>query len=384
MYAPFTAQKVLADQVQALNSERKEWSDLRADLEKRIIEGRNLNASIQSELDNIRLVNANLERDLQSKQHSGAAATSTDESHWKNQFESLQRNHHELKVRLESQEHVTEEVRMEATKFLREMKTLSDQCGASWDREEALTNQVIQLEQQVKEWQNRYARAKTQSRDLRASSSGVAADSPDLLGYARDGGFVDPHGLVGDVQVTKYQIAIDELLRVARVEQPSSITDCMKSTILCVRRILQGLGDVPCPAGDDDDSGNPVLILRNRISAHANNLITVSKAFSSSKGMTPVSLLDATASHLSVAIMELIQIVKIRPTSPGEFDEEDELEDKFISGVGPIASSGFPLDQTQNGGRRFSDESIYSSVQPTQNSFAGMGHIQGHNPNQRY
>jgi hypothetical protein len=64
--------------------------------------------------------------------------------------------------------------------------------------------------------------------------------------------------------------------------------------------------------------------LKQKISVTANNLITATKNYAISKGISPVSLLDAAASHLTMAIVELIRLLKICPTPPLELDDDDD------------------------------------------------------------
>ena len=68
--------------------------------------------------------------------------------------------------------------------------------------------------------------------------------------------------------------------------------------------------------------------LKSRVSATANNLITATKNHTSSGGLSPVSLLDAAASHLSTAVVELVKHVKVRPTPEDELEGDDEDADR--------------------------------------------------------
>ena len=222
--------------------------------------------------------------------------------------------------------------------FLQEMRELSARSDNALEKEERLLQQVASLETELKEWKSRYAGAKTQLRSLKASSIGLASlASPDITNYTRDASFATPDGMVKDVHVTKFQLSIDELLQVARRSGPEQVLDSMKHVVKCVRAITgdldsTSLSQVQSPSGSVN--GDVVLSpekqqakLKARVSATANNLITASKNHASSAGLSPVSLLDAAASHLSTAVVELVKHVKIRPTPEGELEENEE-EDK--------------------------------------------------------
>jgi len=69
-------------------------------------------------------------------------------------------------------------------------------------------------------------------------------------------------------------------------------------------------------------------------------------------GISPISILDAAASHLTAAVVELIRSVKVRPTSDGELEEEDD------SSLPTDGSPGYFSVQLG----RTSGESTYSGV----------------------
>lgn len=269
---------------------------------------------------------------------------------WKGRYEDLRQENEELQRELQDQQKVTNEVRQEAFAFLNEMKALSDRSGQSWEREEKLVQQVHRLEEEVSEWKSRYARTKTQLRTLRTTSMGMAIHPPDAGQYAKDGSLSRDDGLVKDVHVTKFQIAIDGVLRTARTGEPQGVIDSMKSVVAAVRDICQDITD---SVSSDDELQQQRAKLRSNVSGTANNFITASKNYAQSNGVSPISLLDAAASHLAAAVVELVRTVKIRPTPAGELGDEDDAP--LVNGSG--------AHQNHNAFNRRSSitESIYSS-----------------------
>jgi hypothetical protein len=344
----------------AANMEKKEWSDLKQELESKLADAQNLNESLQSELDRVRSSQANSERELRAQieelRESGGPRGMGPSN------PELERENEELRSDLREQQIVTDEVRREAQEFLREMRILSERTTSSYDREEQLTLMVTKLEDEVKDWRNRYARTKTQLRGLRASSMGLTIQQAKVT---KDNGFTQDNGLVKDVHVTKFQISIDELLRIARTEDPARVIDFMKSVVVNVRRITQDI--------DEGTSSNGELAqqqakLKSRVSATANNLITASKNFAAANGLSPVSLLDAAASHLTSAIVELVRTVKIRPTPAGELEDDDDgnLEPVDTRGFFPVQNpkqeSNPPPFLGLRNGRTSADSSMYSPI----------------------
>ncbi|KAI9802253.1 MAG: hypothetical protein M1825_002974 [Sarcosagium campestre] len=341
-----------------INAEREKWSDLRSSLEHKVAEAVNLNDNLQSELERVRAESANMERDMRNQLDNAHKGANNSGNEWKERYLALERDHKELKIDLREQQQVTEEVRKDAATWLAEMKILTDRSDEAWEREEQRAHEVERLEEELKEWKSRYARTKTQVRSLRASSVGLASQLPDARDLAKNGGFASLEGLVKDVHVTKFQIAIDELLRVARNGEFQLVIEHMKAVVATVRHITQDIGDEPT---DEHEEASQRTKLKIRVSATANNLITASKNYASSHGISPVSLLDAAASHLTASIIELVRAVKIRPTPGSDLEEE---KDDTLSRLPPGETPSYlPIRPG-----RVSAESSYSFDLPSRDS----------------
>ncbi len=294
---------------------------MQSDLENKLTEARNLNNNLQSELDKVRNNHANTERELRSQVDTLATQASVGKSEWKARYDNLDKVHQELRSALLRQDKVTTEVKQEAASFLNQMRALSERSSDSQEREDNLVRQVHKLEKEVQEWKGRYARKRTQARALRASAMTMSLQQADAGQVAKDGDFTAQDGLVKDVHITRFQIAIDELLQSARGDEPNAVLTRVKPVVIAVRDITIDLGDMQ---SSQDEAMQQRHKLRAKVSATANNLVTASKNFAMSKGLSPVSILDAAASHLTISIVELIRDVKIRPTPAQELEEEEE------------------------------------------------------------
>ena len=261
--------------------------------------------------------------------------------------QELQQDCQELQQELLEQQRVTDEVRREAASFLEEMKGISDRSDKSWQREEQLGRRVQSLEAEVEEWKGRYARAKAQLRSNNTGSTILSIQPPHL---EHEGSLLRRDGLVRNYNVTQFQIAVDQALQVARQTsgdaKAAPLLDQMKAVVAAVKRICE-----------DVDGGNPELKttkMRLRVSATANNFITAAKNYAYAKGVSPVSLLDAAASHLSAAIVDLVHAVKMRPAADGELEDEEEGREAGYDGGKTAVVNG--------GGRISPADSIYSST----------------------
>ncbi|KAK0630119.1 hypothetical protein B0T17DRAFT_210799 [Bombardia bombarda] len=345
----------------AANLEKKELDDARDALENKLAEAQELNDSLQRELDRIRDEHANEVRELREEIEDIRQSNSKPQPNGAADAE-LERENQDLRISLQEQQQVTEEVRREAQEFMREMRMLSQQSGATWERQVELEKTIESLEKEVRDWRNRYARTKTQLRNMRASSLGLTIDQ-DAGKYVREKGFTQENGLVKDVHVTKFQIAIDELLQRARVNNPEQVIDSMKAVVVSVRRITK---DIDESAPKSDEVMQQQARLKSRVSSTANNLITASRNFASAAGISPVSLLDAAASHLVAAVVELLRTVKIRSTPAGELDDDDD------GTITPVDSTGF-FSPRSNGQSQASNTTSVQESLPPPPPFQGLG-----------
>lgn len=310
----------------ATNLEKQEWADIRLNLENKLAEAQNLNRTMKQELERVRddfdQETRQLQGELSSLQSSSRGARASSE---------LERDNDQLRESLRQQRQVTEEVRREAQEFLGEMRALSQQSGATYEKQAEMEKTIENLEREVREWRNRYARTKTQLRSMRASSLGLSMEH-DAAKYVRDQGYMDGNGLVKDVHVVKFQTAIDELLHTARKETPEKTIDAMKLVVVGVRRITR---DVDESAPNDEELAQQQSRLKAKVSSTANGLITATKNFAGGAGISPVSLVDAAASHLTAAVVDLLRVAKIRTTPSGELDDDDD------GTITPVDSSFF-------------------------------------------
>jgi hypothetical protein len=295
-------------------NEREMERDFKAQLNEARREGQEVERDLRAQLDAAA-------RSESSRSLSRSDSTNGD---WRNRYQALERE-------LAEQRQTTEEVRREAAQSLLEMQALSQQSAETLEKEERLLDSVSALEREVRDWKSRYAKVKSQNRSLRASSLGLPGINGDAAQYTRDSAFVSQEGLVKDFHLTNYQVAIDELLQLARRSDSEAMIGGMKQVVVCVRQISADIEvAVSTPVGSADesksDSTKEPARLRAKLSQTANNLITASKAHAAAAGLAPVSLLDAAASHLTVAVVDVVRALKIRPTPPEELEREEYEE----------------------------------------------------------
>ncbi|EXJ83296.1 hypothetical protein A1O1_06915 [Capronia coronata CBS 617.96] len=325
------------ERLQQLSTQNDEWSLTRRTLEEKLEQAENLNKSLREEIDKLK----------EEPSHSGGENVL-----WKTKYLQLDRDHVVLQEQLEQQRELTEEVGRQGQLYLEEMRAMAQAGDGNFEREEKLQAEVNKLQEEVKEWKARYVKAKTQLRSVRTSSLGLNIPQADLGRQA--GALQDRDGLVKDIHVTRFQMSIDELLRIARSDAPQAVLDHMKTVVLAVRAITSDI-DAAAPPDKDEELAKRRTKLKSKVSATANNLITASKNFASASGLYPVSLVDAAASHLTTAVVDLLHAVKIRPSPDGELEVEDD------STMEPLQSNGY-FNLAENLRRRSAIESVYSAL----------------------
>jgi hypothetical protein len=153
------------------------------------------------------------------------------------------------------------------------------------------------------------------------SGGGGGGDEPlSRIRYTQDGGILDR-------QLTEFQSSIDSLLTIGRSPTPAKVLTAMRTVVDSVSAVLNN----PRPQFGSDSSARA---LNERLEDTLSNLVTAAKNHAQSYGLSPVSLLDAAASHVSETVLELARYVGVR-RGDGRRDDDD-----FRGGGGPNGGGG--------------------------------------------
>lgn len=136
----------------------------------------------------------------------------------------------------------------------------------------------------------------------------------DQLPMAPDGGLLDIH-------VTAFVSAIDSLLTAGRSSAPTRVLVPMKAVVTSTTAITDDVRAYEQRPPRTDVDVELLRSLRERAEATLTNLVAASKTHATSSGMSPVSLLDAAASHVSVTLTEIAKMIYIRKASRAEQED---------------------------------------------------------------
>ena len=284
---------------------------------------------LSSQLEETRRIGMETEQDLRAQLDASSRGLG-ENSEWQQRYESLERE-------LANQRHTTEEVRQEASQFLQEMRILSHQSVEAVEKEDRLLDQIAQLERDVRDWKSRYAKSKSQARSLRSSVMGLPQANGSAPEFARGAAFTSPTGLIKDFHITRFQLAIDELLHMARDSDYEALIESMKNVVMAVREITS---DMDTSENGASEASSKQIKLKARVSHSANHLITTAKSHASAAGIAPVSLIDAAASHLTAAVVDIVRALKIRPSSADELSADHEEFIQLSAKPAPLNARG--------------------------------------------
>lgn len=192
------------------------------------------------------------------------------------------------------------------------MRSLTSQQDTFLESHTNSTREVARLQAEIREWKSRYSQLKVQVRSSNPSSIGSSSHLNSPIRIDLKSRLVPTDdGIIEDSSIIRFQNSIDELLAAARRDD-NEVLEVMTEVVKATRAITDDLKRHGNRVVEDDPN---VRKLTSRLSATANNLITATKNHVSSHGLSPVSLVDAAASHLTSTVVDLVKVVKMRPSS---------------------------------------------------------------------
>ncbi|KAF9268744.1 hypothetical protein L218DRAFT_954190 [Marasmius fiardii PR-910] len=211
-------------------------------------------------------------------------------------------------------------------KLRSDMQNLITELGDLSHRNDELTTvnhtQLItmrDLEHQVKDYKRKYEQAKTELRSVKVTSQ-LFTQAP-KMDKLEDQLPVSPEGGVLDIHITAFVSAVDALLLAGRSNAPTRVLTPMKSVVNAVTCIVDDIRAFERRPPKLDVDYNAIRFLRERAEATLSNLVAVAKTHATSAGMSPVSLLDAAASHVCATVTDIGKAIFIRKASKAEQEQ---------------------------------------------------------------
>ncbi|KAL9083712.1 MAG: hypothetical protein Q9159_005612 [Coniocarpon cinnabarinum] len=321
----------------AMEEERERSSNVTSDLEKQISNAKSLNSSLQAEIDRMR---ADREADdwrekyehLEQELNSHRASKDGLESELYEHRQAREALEEEITEHMQAREAIeqeyasfresTEDIRTHNAESMRDIRSLAEQLRDRSDAEESLAKNNVELKEQLEDLKSRHVKTRAHLRSLKASSTGLYIQQPTAAKVLQEDSVLDSQGAIHDVSVTKFQLAVDELLQLARAEESGNVFGYMHTLVASVRGITNDVSKAN-PRGPEDFMKRRKK-LEARIASTTNHLISVCKNHAVGQGLAPVALVDAAASHLSAAVVDYVKLMKVRPSYEGELEDHDD------------------------------------------------------------
>ncbi|KAF5388773.1 hypothetical protein D9757_005617 [Collybiopsis confluens] len=230
---------------------------------------------------------------------------------------------------------IVEQLRADMQTLLTEVSDLSRRNDELMSAKDSDLVVIRDLDNQLKEYKRKYEQAKTELRSVKATSQ-LFVQTPkidkleDQLPVSADGGVLDIH-------ITAFLSAVDGLLTAGRSNAPTRVLSPMKSVVHAVTNIIDDVRAYEKRPARVDVDLDSLRSLRERAEATLSNLATASKTHATSAGMSPVSLLDAAASHVALTVTDIGKMIYIRKATRAE---QEQFNSTSYS-PSPSATNGF-------------------------------------------
>lgn len=273
-------------------------------------------------------------------------------------IEKLEQDFGKLNENYRQQQEIANDVQKEASKLLEEIKSLSIKNDDLYSEKEQSIAKIKSLSEEVNEWKSKYDKVKTELRNLKATSS-FFKETP-KVDIVNDSSLAPtPDGAIDESRIVAYQVAIDDLLRAGRSEVSSNVLVAMKSIVIACKGITEEVDIYEQRKGSlmKAEDKEKLHTLKTKFSATLTNLMTAAKNHATGYGISPVSLLDAAASHLTASVVEMVKHVKLRRT-------RGQNSDRHSSEHHPVPSRENMSNESPN----FQEDLNSSNTRPNSNS----------------
>lgn len=269
--------------------------------------------SLQRDLENSRSEAETHKQGLQSGQRDMASQV----QHWKDRCTDLENETDYMREELDSAKRnlnennsaqTIKELQNELINLVEELKAVSARNEELMTEKEQDDELIRTLEEEKAEFKRKWETTRTQLRNLKATSTMFVSKpiTDDHMPASVD-------GKIADVHVTAFQSSIDDLLAVARSSQPTGVLQAMKGVVEAINDISEDVRQYEAEPSEEVDSFR-LSECKHQSTATLNALMQAARNHAMSSGLSPISLLDGAASHVSANVVEMIKLLKIRKT----------------------------------------------------------------------
>ncbi|OZJ05714.1 hypothetical protein BZG36_01427 [Bifiguratus adelaidae] len=244
-----------------------------------------------------------------------------------NRLQQLQEAYNRLEEEHNHHLETVDAVRNDMKLFLEETKDLASRNDELVASKEGSDATIKTLQAEVEEWKSKYQTAKAELRHIKSTS--LFLRDPPVTNLDEDIMRPTAQGAVDQVHVIRYQHAIDELLRVSRTNKLSGVLTAMKDVVVACKAITVDIEKADSRGSLSAEKQAQVDEQKTAFSKALASLMTAAKNHASGRGITPVSLLDASAGQVTEAVVRLVEVFGMtakREIQSVSSDEDRPLE----------------------------------------------------------
>lgn len=216
-----------------------------------------------------------------------------------------------------------DELKHQVVMLIEEVKNLSEREESRIVAEEQNKDYIHSLETQLRELRNKFGVVKSEL-DRFKRSSGLQPPLPDNNAANIS---INEHGAIAFETLTGLQTAIDDLIVAGRSSSPSLVLNVMKPIVGYVTSMQSDIETWQNSAGKAES--DRINVLKEKLIATLDNLMTATHNHAMGGGLSPISLLDAAASHVAMSGIEIAKLIGLRRSQAGSVDHE-MIEDEDI------------------------------------------------------
>ena len=245
-------------------------------------------------------------------------------------IERLKLEYTQKETRLEKEK---EELKSQVIKLIEEVKNLGEREEARFLAEERTRDYIHSLESQLRDMRDKLGIVKSEV-DRFKRSSGLQPPLPDNSINNQANISVNEYGGVRFENLTGLQNAIDDLIVAGRSSSPSFVLNVMKPIVGYVTAIQTDIETWLNSNNDQSREENGRLnVLKERMIATLDNLMTATRNHAMGGGLSPISLLDAAASHVAVSAIEIAKLIGLKQSVNIKDINDDVLDNDGDSGM---------------------------------------------------
>ncbi|ORY05325.1 hypothetical protein K493DRAFT_296531 [Basidiobolus meristosporus CBS 931.73] len=275
----------------------------------------------------VKELQAELEKQKSLNQHQEAILSSLKQDH-----ERLLKDY---KCQLEVKRNVGNSIKAEVATLLSEIEKISKKNEELISRHEQTQAKLKLTVEEKSKMQQKLEETKAELWRIKATSAYIRTAPKASID---ENGLLTPHldGVIEMDKIATYQVTMDDLLTAARSDASNGVLMAMKSVVMICTSITESVEKQKSKitSAEGANQKDSVNTLMSKISTNLSELMTAAKNHATGFGVSPVSLLDTAAKNLTLAIVDLVKLLKIKkPVADNAEESSNSDDDLTLSAV---------------------------------------------------